>query len=241
MLVLVAVLGLGGCILLVSPSSYGEHCRFKNADSACGACMASKCAGAVDACCSDSACDPTLGLVERCAAGEERACSGTANERSAAAPSRTALAACFVDQCQATCRAQTPTTNITQCSVPAFGQGQTCTCLVSDTPNQTACNDTAFPNTVCCAPMGWPGPSLRCSCRAFDCGPTTDGCLCALQDGASGGTQCPGKFCCLDHDVCQCGSRPCLSQEQVVDSCTFASIGCAVGQQRVASCATTGN
>ncbi|MEA2750443.1 MAG: hypothetical protein QOI41_4586, partial [Myxococcales bacterium] len=236
-MVLSTVLGLGGCILLVSPSTYGEHCRFENERSACGACMASKCAGAVDACCRDGACDLTLALLELCAGGDPSKCTSLASDLSAAAPSRSALASCFIDQCEATCRNATPTSNITQCSVPAFGRGQTCKCIVSNTPNDTVCNETAFPITVCCAPMGWPAPGLGCSCRAVDCGPTADGCLCGLQEGPSGGTQCSGTICCLDQDTCECGSRACLLQDQMVTSCTFASIGCAVGQQHVTSCA----
>jgi hypothetical protein len=231
-----AAFGLAGCILFVSPRDYGAHCRFANEESACGACLASKCATAIDACCRDEACDPTLALVEKCAAGDANGCTGLASELSAAGSSRIALAACFGDQCQVACRAVTPTTNITECSAPSFGRGQTCTCQVSKTPNATACDETAFPNTICCAPLGWPGAGLRCSCRALDCGPTADGCLCMVQDGPSGGTRCTGQICCQDHDVCSCGSQPCLSTDQVVKSCDFSTVGCAGGQQHVTSC-----
>ncbi|CAN5925209.1 hypothetical protein BH11MYX4_BH11MYX4_19840 [soil metagenome] len=232
-----ALLALAGCILLVSPDDYGEHCGFRGQDTTCGTCLATKCRAALDACCRDDGCAPTLSIVERCATGDQAACASAESEESAASPTRIALARCLVDGCQTTCRTGTPTRSITQCSVPAFGRGQACTCVVSASPNDTACNEQAFPNTVCCAPSGWPGASLRCSCRAFDCQPTSDGCLCALTDGASEGTQCGGAICCLDHDVCQCGSRPCLAADQQVPSCDFSKVGCAVGQQRVTSCA----
>jgi hypothetical protein len=235
--VLGPLLALGGCILLVSPATYGEHCGFQGEETTCGTCLATKCRAAIDACCRDEGCDRTLSIVEACASGDQAACASADSETSAASQTRIALARCLVDGCQTTCRTGVPTNSITQCAVPTFGRGQTCTCTVSAMPNETACNEKAFPNTVCCAPSGWPAAGQRCSCRSFDCQPTSDGCLCSLQDGASEGTQCSGTICCLDHDTCQCGAKPCLSDDLRVPSCDFAGIGCAVGQQRVTSCA----
>jgi hypothetical protein len=227
--------GLASCVLVVSPDEYGQRCRFQGEESRCGSCLTARCQPFIDDCCRDDACTHTLDSLERCAQGDVARCTSLGADSDAAEPSRSKLGRCAETQCKAEC-ASGLTKSITQCTVPAFGQGHTCTCAVSDTPNDTLCSEATFPETLCCAPEGWPAPGLRCSCKVLSCGPSRDGCSCMLTDGAPEAPTCIAKTCCLLGDICGCHANDCLVDETKVASCSRANIQCAVGQKRVASC-----
>ncbi|MBX3186498.1 MAG: hypothetical protein KF819_05760 [Labilithrix sp.] len=226
---------LAGCVLVVTPDEYGSTCHFAGEDSRCGSCLKQRCQAFIDDCCRDEACTSTLERVERCTTGDVKECALLGAESEAAEPSRSKLARCAESQCKAEC-AGGLTKSVTRCTVPTFGQGGTCNCVLSSTPNETLCSEATFPGTVCCAPEGWPAQGLRCSCKVITCGPSRDGCSCMLTDGVQEGPSCTGRTCCLLGDTCACGTNTCLPEEKMVASCSRDVIECPPGQKRVTSC-----
>lgn len=234
-----AVASLAGCILLVSPRDYGEHCKFGGEATACGQCIAQSCQAVVDTCCRNDSCTPGLNLVEHCASGEQTPCELLQSDLQATDPHRVELARCVSTQCAATCKGEAPTTNITKCSSSSFGLGNTCSCSVTADPNGVACSEAAFPLTRCCAPQTWPAAGQKCTCEILACTSTTDGCACLLYDGPAESSMCTDAICCLDHDSCRCGSKPCGSSSTQVPSCNLAAMECPPAQKHVASCTAT--
>lgn len=225
-----------GCVLLVSPGTYGEHCRFDGASTPCGQCIRTRCEADVDGCCREGSCDSTLTALETCAAGDVAKCDAVASLRSSAEAAKSGLGRCLDERCRSECSAPSARSK-TKCSFPSFGQGQTCSCTLSATPNDVTCGEDALPKAICCAPEGWPADGLRCACKAPSCGATNDGCRCLLEDAPSEGETCSAKTCCARNDVCACSSLACLAGERSVPSCGRAELGCGPGLVRVKSCA----
>jgi hypothetical protein len=228
-------LGLAGCILLVSPTSYGTTCHFSGMGTTCGSCIASQCQTEVNACCVDPGCSGTLDALDQCASGDGGACSAIDSETASNDVNSAGLAACIVRSCSNLCETHSSTSK-TSCSVPEFGGGHSCQCSLSDQSNDTVCSSAAFPDTLCCAPDGWPAPSLQCTCQQLSCGPTADGCDCFLSPGESCTHVCSATICCQNLDDCYCGSAACLAQEKQVPSCSLSVVGCPVGNKQVESC-----
>ena len=224
-----------GCMLVVSPDTYGDRCRFAGDDtSQCGLCVASRCRAEVDACCRDGACDATMRALDGCSDKHDGNCATLAS-------SNTDLGRCVAAKCAAVCVTLTGT-SATTCREPHLGEGSVCTCDGASTAgNDFICSQAAYPDTICCAPPGWPAPGLACSCTPLSCTPTADGCFCALADftppksrECSGG---PTSTCCADHDKCTCRARAsCYAGEHPVPSCEIRNVGCKENQQRVDSC-----
>lgn len=227
---------LVSCVLFVSPDTFGDHCRFANASTPCGQCIVTRCQTDVDACCTDDACNgETLSNLETCAGGDVATCDRLATLKSAAAPSRVGIARCVDERCRADCSSPSSRTN-TKCTLSSFGKGESCSCVVSATPNDVQCSEASVPDSICCAPPGWPAESLRCTCKAVSCSPTGDGCRCLLIDAPSEGKTCTGTKCCQNDDICTCGTAACIPPEKPVTSCGRPTIGCANGLTRVSSC-----
>jgi len=236
---------LTGCILVVSPSDHGEHCRFEGEGSACGACLRDRCEALVDRCCGEGC--SALGALDRCARGEGGACEAlaVASAGSAAEASATRdLAACVTERCAAVCRTFAGTSE-TRCQEPAFGRGETCACA---TPSEAAgandfeCSPAAYPGTVCCAPSSWPAAGQECTCLPFSCTSTPDGCACGLSESppTSESRSCRARHCCARADTCVCRDKACFDLEEEVDGCQVPAPenlgGCKAGQRRVESC-----
>jgi hypothetical protein len=223
-----------GCILVVSPERYGDHCRFAGATtSQCGACLAQHCQGEIDSECGD---DAALAAVESCAVRHDCGAISAAPLASGAAGS------CLAGKCGGVCRTLTGTSQ-TACSEPSLSEGTACTCTSGSTTNDFVCDARAYPSTICCAPKGWPAVGLTCTCSPLDCNPTNDGCACDRLTIAPTGSTCRGDTCCVDQDRCVCRaatatpSGGCYAGETRVDRCTIDVIECAPGQIKVDSCA----
>jgi hypothetical protein len=228
-------LGLAGCILLVSPSSYGPACHFSGMGTACGSCIASQCQAEVNTCCGDTDCSGTLDALDQCASGDGGACTTIESQTASKNVSSAGLAACIERSCSSLCETHSSTSK-TNCTVPEFGGGHACQCELSTQSNDTVCSSAAFPDTLCCAPDGWPAPGLQCNCEQLSCGPTSDGCDCFLSASQSCTHVCSATLCCQYQDTCSCGSEACLTQEKQVPSCTLSVIGCPAGNKPVQSC-----
>ncbi len=224
-----------GCVLLVSPKSFGDHCRFDGEETPCGQCIRTRCEADVDGCCRESSCDSTLTGLESCAAGDVAKCDSVASLRASSEAAKAGLGRCLDERCRTECSAPS-TRSKTKCAFPSFGQGETCSCTLSTTPNDVSCSEEALPKAICCAPEGWPADGQRCACKAPSCGATGDGCRCLLEDAPSEGETCSGKICCARNDVCTCGSLACLAGERSVASCSRAELACGPGLVRVKSC-----
>ncbi|MBX3187701.1 MAG: hypothetical protein KF819_11825 [Labilithrix sp.] len=223
-----------GCILFVSPEPLGEHCGFSGKEADCGKCVAARCQGEVDACCRDDACTSTLVSLEGCASARDDRCSAVRDARGTGGAAG-ALATCVASRCGGVCTKSSGASE-TRCAEPSLIKGRGCTCELGAPGTDFACNTEAFPETVCCAPQGWPGAGLACSCLPIGCLPSNDGCLCTRIDYEGPGATCAGAICCAESDGCYCGTKQCQSSQPRVPSCTLAEIGCPRGQKRVASC-----
>lgn len=227
---------LVGCVLLVSPKRFGEHCRFDGEETPCGQCIRTRCEADVDGCCSAGACDATFSALETCTAGDVTKCDAVAALRTSTETATAALGRCLDERCRSECSAPSARSK-TKCVASSFGQGQTCSCTLSTTPNDAACGEATLPQAICCAPEGWPADGLRCSCRAPSCGASNDGCRCLLTDGPSEGDTCSAKTCCARNDVCSCSALACLAGERTVAKCSRDELACGPGFVRVTSCA----
>lgn len=222
---------LVSCILVVSPERFGDTCRFSGRDTQCGACIADRCQAQIDDCCRDAACEGTLHAIESCAGHGGETCSAIGRDAGGFAVAR-----CAAESCGAVCVARQGTSQ-TSCKVPLLGESAACLCRDTATGgNDFVCNAAAFPQTVCCAPDGWPAVGLECGCRAIECNPTTDGCFCLTVDSDPRLRECSGLICCAQNDSCSCGTRACFAFQTRVPSCNLAAIGCKPGQIRVDSC-----
>lgn len=235
------------CVLVVSPATYGGRCKFEGEDTACGQCLRDRCQPAVDACCTDDACTPTLGVLESCITRKDASCDDLAS-RKARGGHDGDLATCATTTCGAVCRSFTGKSQ-TECKEPAFGRGATCACRPAPSAgNDFECSSETYPGRVCCAPEGWPADGLECTCQPLGCHPIPNGCSCALVDTPPEITRCGDQTlttCCaskVDHDQCVCRDS-CFDNERLVPSCSVTTqdangvvIGCKKGQHRVASC-----
>ncbi len=223
--------GLVGCVLLVSPERFGDTCHFSGEQTQCGACIVERCQSAVDACCKDDACAATLGAVESCASRRDDACTTIVNDAS-----RFAIAACVTEKCGGVCVALHGSPQ-TSCKSPVPDDSAACACTYgSGTNDDQLCGSAAYPQTLCCAPRGWPAVGLGCTCRPVECNPTSDGCFCLTVDTTPSQRECAGAICCAEDDTCSCGSTPCLMFQTQVPRCNLAALACRSGQMRVDTC-----
>ncbi len=227
---------LAGCILLVSPPPPGgDRCVFSGEESPCGACMKEACQAAIDSCCGNSACTATLGTLEGCTTRHDGSCRGLLGPTAGADPTGAILSGCATQHCSAVCQERVGVAR-TSCTGAPFGEGNVCSCKLAGPPNDFVCARDTYPNTVCCAPEGWPAPGLSCSCLPLGCSPSPAGCFCALIDHTPEQTTCASTRCCVEHDTCTCGSRSCYPWETAVPSCEVRAVGCRAGQTQVTSC-----
>lgn len=215
-----------GCILVVSPERYGDHCRFAGVTSQCGACLVQHCTTEIDAACVD---DATIAAVESCT--ERHDCTAI----TALAPAGGSVTACLAASCSAVCRTL-PGTSLTVCSEPSLSEGTACKCTSGASTNDFACDPNVYPATICCAPAGWPSEGQACTCAQLACTATTDGCACGITTIAPSNPLCTGVICCADQEKCVCGARACYAFEKKVDACVLKEILCAKGQVKVESC-----
>jgi hypothetical protein len=106
-------LGATGCIALVQPFDVGDHCTIVG-ETACAACVRTKCQTQVDTCCGATYCglgvdgflsagkSDVLEAVDRCGAGDKAACaSKLASKRSG--KEEESVRACVTTSCNAEC------------------------------------------------------------------------------------------------------------------------------------------
>lgn len=228
--VLALVLPAMGCILLVHPHEYGDHCAIANASTDCGKCVTTRCQAELDTCCEGDACTATLGDLEGCAKDRGGACDTFAR-------SGTPLAACVGSRCGGFCaNAGGGGPSQTHCDEPFLAKGSACTCTTQSPANGLVCSPRTYAGTICCAPAGWPGPGIECACLPIGCFPNTEGCVCNRVDYAVPETTCAGVHCCAQDDGCFCTTRACNPGQREVTSCSVAEVGCPHGQTRVDSC-----
>jgi len=236
---LVAV-GAPGCVLVLPMASVGgAHCGFAGKSTSCGACVAEKCTAAVDACCFDDACGDIIKDLETCSTQQGPSCDRLGSASDSDGVHRD-LSTCVAKECRAACMGSAPS-NLTECKPAYVTSVNACSCQITAAPNGNGCTSVAHPTLRCCAPTGWPGPALRCDCRAIICLPIAGGCQCQLTDKDDQGrdTECRGgKHCCADASTasCACGDQACLPQDTEVPSCTIEQLGCGRGEQQVESC-----
>jgi hypothetical protein len=221
-----------GCILLVSPETGGAHCRFAGQDGVCGDCVRAQCQGAVDAACAVDA-SGVLAELDACASRRDASCTTLASD--ASSPQANALAACVSGVCAGAC-APTAGASTTHCAALPFGDGRECSCTTEQPTNDYVCSRAVFPDTLCCAPHGWPGAGLECRCLPAQCGSNATGCSCFLSPYAATMPVCTGETCCVDQDSCICGPSPCIGNAVKVTSCVVSVMQCPTGTEPVASC-----
>jgi hypothetical protein len=233
---------VSGCVLIVPSATLGgAHCGFAGRDTSCGTCVAAKCASAVDACCTDESCGGIIKDLESCSAKGDSTCDRLVNAPEGDGVHRE-LSACVVKECRDLCASVSPS-SLTQCKPAYVSSVDACTCTSSTQPNNVSCTSVAHPNLRCCAPSGWPGPALECSCLTIICIPAIGGCICQLTDKDDQGrdTHCKaGTRCCANPGTgsCICGDRQCAPQEKEVTECNIDALGCTHGEHQVDSCST---
>lgn len=224
-----------GCILLVSPDAGGEHCHFAAEDSTCGSCIKARCQDAVDKACRAGR-DNVLANVDGCTTARDARCTTLLGDTSSAQASE--LATCVRTACPGAC-APAPGTSTTRCIPEPFGDGRACSCSLASPANTFICAEAALRDTICCAPLAWPGAGLSCSCQPLGCASNKAGCACFLSNYAPESEVCTGMHCCATPTSCTCSSaRDCRGEEHPVDAgtCTIAEVACGDGQKRVPSC-----
>jgi hypothetical protein len=238
---------LTGCILLVSPSTGGEACRFSGASTACGACIEDECQSPVNACCDEASCESAvMPLVDGCASKQDSSCTTLAAAAASHAASK--LASCVKEKCRGLCAAFSGTSE-TSCGEPALGGGQTCSCVDSDAPNTLVCSAAVYPHTLCCAPSDWPKLGEQCDCLPSGCVPIEGGCSCSLVGDTAGNVsaECPGGVgvhCCKgtipsEGSVCRCTPAACEMGQTEVKSCGLKDLACGSGEISVPSCSAS--
>jgi hypothetical protein len=238
-----AFLSIASCVLLISPDTYPGPCQLAAAGSEtqCGICIRTRCQARVDDCCRDNACLPTLRAAEECSAKHDGRCDelrsgGSSNNSSNSSGSP--LAACIVASCSLVCDKLVGVSQ-TRCKEPPLGEGNTCTCESAEqNGNDAICSSAVYPETVCCAPAGWPAIGQECTCQALRCTPSPEGCFCSLGSFTPDRRECSGLHCCIENDACSCKQRECFDFETKApdNKCQAAFVGCKKGQVRVDSC-----
>ena len=147
-----AVLPSAGCVLVVPELQHDPHCGFTGT-SACGTCLKTSCQTAIDACCSDSACNggdghsEALDAIDACAGGNQDACaSGLGGAVSGTAG---AMRTCVTTTCKDAC--------VGNVTVPVVPSKWTC--------DTTRTNDNACATCV----YGMCGTSLDACCGDSSC------------------------------------------------------------------------
>ena len=233
-----AILLLGsGCILFVDddPSKLSTTCDYPGRDTVCGACVATACATALDACCASSTClSSVLPSLPQCAELSLDDCELLL----APAPD---LASCLAASCPA-CAASNTTpdastkTDASKGSTACTTIGDSCSCIVGHS-NGVTCNPSKLPGPgLCCATYGWPqATDATCSCEPFSCTPESDGALCDLGTDSTRTTTWSGPDCCTFGTNCSCG--PDFSDcENPVSQCDVTTIDCGASMVQVDSC-----
>jgi hypothetical protein len=218
-------LALGGCILFVSPDSSAPHCTFPGEDTPCGACLVASCQSAVDATCSNDAAITTLG---ECAEKGDLACGEIPESLS-----------CLMKHCGPLCYNMVGLgRSITTCADSNALPGAACSCTYGGAANTFECSTQTYPNTLCCAPLGWPAAGLTCACEPIACYPVPGGCSCTLADhfepGVASMCSAAGQ-CCAVSDSCKCGAAECVS-ERPVGMCDLGQLRCPSQTTAVPSC-----
>lgn len=235
--VLMLTAWLTGCILLVSPSEGGPHCKIQGDGTDCGKCAVTLCQDAIDTCCGDAACESTLRATEACALGDPTGCR-TVSDAATGAPSPAAtLAGCIASRCKTTCREPRPDSRTTCLDTP-LSKGTACACQLGGTPNGFECGTATVPDVLCCAPSFWPAVGVQCACLPIGCVAIPDGCICERVDYAVNAEErrCEGTHCCAADGLCRCGSRACGTGEREVRSCSLGELGCPRGQAKLDRC-----
>lgn len=231
---LVSVL-MPGCTLVVSPPEGKQTCRFDVSNTLCGACIVDNCQDAVDDCCGDERCRDLLAGIEDCARKADDSCEAF-KQLSEGEAAGSSLSRCVQTACPGRC--ESVGTSDTYC-LDILTAGKTaCSCRYGEGSNPLVCSSLEYPDTMCCAPQGWPAPGQQCSCKPIGCQPTPDGCICTLIDykGADTSRSCEGVHCCAGNDACVCGSTPCPSHLTPVERCSLDVLTCPKQQSRLPSC-----
>jgi hypothetical protein len=231
------VVAASGCVLFVNPKDYGAHCSFQGAKTPCGSCLTANCITEVDACCLGDTCGSVITDVEDCATRSDEHCKALQSLTDEGGVHRD-LSACVMSHCQDACAASD-----TRC-MPAYSYSvNACSCRSDETPNGTPCTSDGKKTLRCCAPDGWPGPTLECDCLSIICVPLGDECLCELSpmDNQDRATECPGGngiHCCAAQGgvSCNCSPAPCLPTDNEVGSCGIAQLKCDTGEHQVDAC-----
>ena len=211
---------LGACTLVLdSPGALSPNCRFKGADTSCGTCIRDHCAEGLATCCGDANCQGGLDALDQCAGKDDQAACSTVRQDPI-------LGSCVTASCKSVCLG----IGKGSCS----GSGSSCYCDDLAPSDASTCSETSVGGGVCCASLGWPGSGLTCSCRAFRCKETADGCSCS-SGGEGPDLTCNGPHCCLSSSECRCSTTACESYEKPVADCSSARVACA-DDARVSSC-----
>ena len=228
----------GGCILLVSPDPGGQHCHFADEVSTCGSCIKQRCEAYVDSACRAGR-DVALAKLDACTTARDESCTALFADVSSVEAHNLGL--CVAANCPGACAPALPNT-LTRCVPEPFGDGRPCSCSLASPSNSFVCAEAALPRTLCCAPKGWPGAGLACTCQPLGCAPNGDGCSCFLTTYGPDDEKCEGAICCASATSCRCGSRACsqAAGERSVDSCTIAEMTCPPGRDHVATCIVPG-
>ena len=231
-------MGLGlvqGCVLLVSPPEGDEECRLGNSNTLCGNCIIEQCQEAVNDCCADSRCRELLTQIEDCARNTNESCEAF-KELSFGQATGSALSKCVQSKCPGRCEAVG--TSGTYCTDMLTSNQTACSCRYGEASNELVCSPLEYPDTLCCAPAGWPSVGQNCTCQPIGCEPSPDGCVCLLVDYSHSvlSRACEGLYCCAFEDACRCGSTPCKSWETPVERCSLDALTCPTQQTQVATC-----
>ena len=225
-----AVLGapLVGCVLFVPTGDTGETCRFNgDRSTSCGECIAAHCQEAVNTCCRDTTCSPSLEALDLCASGG--ACDGLSSPLAACVRTSCAI-------CQPPDAGATPDAPVLQSSCSTLADG--CSCSGAGTPNDVVCDTSTVTAAVCCADANYPAKNNLCTCHVFVCSAESSGGSCSLSVYDTGTHSWPGPGCCSGPSLCMCDPKfpECGSDQTPASTCSSLVAVCPTGQKRVNAC-----
>jgi hypothetical protein len=256
------------CIFFVPDTGPLEStaCHFKGQTvTACGVCVASKCQGAVNACCTDSTCQGSLDDLDTCAgsdAGYAGCLSLTMGDPTFnSSASLNSLVACMEEACAPDCAgvpdggspdAPFVMSNEVISCMSSGPSACSCDVYMEAAPNTVECDPGAFGNGgICCAQPGYPALAKVCECVPYLCAMDNMGdCDCSTnpEDLSALGfptSECDdgsGGVCCLLSDgLCQCTTSEVTCPEgTMVDMCYLPPMtgGCPAGTSSAPSCST---
>jgi hypothetical protein len=248
--VVFATLMASGCVLFVHPDEGGEHCAFRGT-TACATCLKAKCQASIDACCRDSTCANTsgiLGTIDECGDGSPTSCASGLKTQLAGGPAA-ALRDCVSAQCgnECTAGASTPPEPVEwKCEGARDPITDCASCIYSscDTQITDCCSDTNcakfYPDIRKDMGACTTGDAAGCAYMTTKSDSGLDGALrsciekkCAARcignarphqncALASGGTRC---YCTNS----QTSSGPECSVAKVGGTCAIAAKGCTCG------------